>query len=176
MISAIKYCHENGVAHRDLKPENFIMISKKDPFTLKIIDFGLSRTFNQGKSPEILKEKVVDGEPNKPARRRKTRAVLQTKAGTPFYIAPEILQGNYTEKCDVWSLGVILYILFCGYPPFYGESNRQILEAVKKGKLDFSSIEWKEKSKSAIDIVRRMISHHEKRPFSDEVLQHEWMH
>ena len=67
---------------------------------------------------------------------------MKTKAGTPFYIAPEVLTGNYNEKCDVWSAGVILYILFCGYPPFYGESNRQIWESVKKGKLDFSSIEW----------------------------------
>jgi calcium-dependent protein kinase len=85
------------------------------------------------------------------------------------------LTGNYNEKCDVWSAGVILYILFCGYPPFYGESNRQILESVKKGKLDFSSIEWKDKSKSAIELVRKMISHHEKRPFADEVLKNEWM-
>ena len=86
-----------------------------------------------------------------------------------------MLTGNYNEKCDVWSAGVILYILFCGYPPFYGESNRQILEAVKKGKLDFSSIEWKDKSKSAIELVKKMISHHEKRPFADEVLKNEWM-
>ncbi len=79
-------------------------------------------------------------------RRRKTRAVLKTKAGTPFYIAPEVLTGNYNEKCDVWSAGVILYILLCGYPPFYGESNKQILDAVKAGKLDFSGPEWKDKS------------------------------
>lgn len=113
------YCHRKGVCHRDLKPENFIMISKKDPFTLKIIDFGLSRTFQQGDS-KVLKEKVDTNN----SKRRKTRAILKTKAGTPFYIAPEVLTGNYNEKCDVWSAGVILYILFCGYPPFYGESNR----------------------------------------------------
>lgn len=150
------------------------MISKKDPFTLKIIDFGLSRTFNQGETQgEVLQETQDDSQNT--GKRRKTRAVLKTKAGTPFYIAPEVLTGNYNEKCDVWSAGVILYILFCGYPPFYGESNRQILESVKKGKLDFSSIEWKDKSKNAIEIVKKMISHHEKRPFADEVLKNDWM-
>ena len=176
IMKALHYCHLNGVCHRDLKPENFIMISKKNPYTLKIIDFGLSRTFEQ--DGQILKE--IESEDNiknskKPIRRRKTRAILKTKAGTPFYIAPEVLTGNYNEKCDVWSAGVILYILFCGYPPFYGESNRKILEAVKKGKLDFSSSEWKDKSSKAIDLVKKMITHHEKRPFADEVLKHEWM-
>lgn len=82
---------------------------------------------------------------------------MKTKAGTPFYIAPEVLTGNYNEKCDVWSSGVILYILLCGYPPFYGESNKQILEAVKQGKLDFSSAEWKDKSKEAIELIKKMI-------------------
>lgn len=124
IMSALQYCHSNGVVHRDLKPENFIMISPKDPFTLKIIDFGLSRTFNNDR---VLREMPSDDG----NRRRKTRAVLKTKAGTPFYIAPEVLTGNYSEKCDVWSVGVILYILLCGYPPFYGESNKQILDAVK---------------------------------------------
>ncbi len=116
-MSALQYCHSNGVVHWDLKPENFIMISPKDPFTLKIIDFGLSWTFN---NERVLKELPSDDG----NRKWKTWAVLKTKAGTPFYIAPEVLTGNYSEKCDVWSAGVILYILLCGYPPFYGESNK----------------------------------------------------
>ena len=118
IMTALHYCHISGVVHRDLKPENFIMISQKDPFTLKIIDFGLSRTFNS------TDKALNDITPDDNSKKRKTRAVLKTKAGTPFYIAPEVLTGNYNEKCDVWSAGVILYILFCGYPPFYGESNK----------------------------------------------------
>ena len=180
MMKAIYYCHLNGVCHRDLKPENFIMVSKNDPFTLKVIDFGLSRTFNHNdispQSPGILTQKTLDPNQSTPNRgRRQTRAVLKTKAGTPFYIAPEVLTGNYNEKCDVWSAGVILYILFCGYPPFYGENNKEILEAVKKGKLEFSSAEWKDKSKMATDLIKRMVINHEARLFADEVLKHPWM-
>lgn len=113
--------------------------------------------------------------PEETNKKRKTRAVLKTKAGTPFYIAPEVLTGNYNEKCDVWSAGVILYILFCGYPPFYGESNKQILEAVKKGKLDFSSVEWKDKSKEAVDLIKKMITEQDQRLFTDQVLSDQWM-
>lgn len=169
MVTGIIYCHLSNVCHRDLKPENFIMISKNDPFSLKMIDFGLSRTFG-----EPLSDKTADSN-NGSRRRRQTKAVLKTKAGTPFYIAPEVLTGKYNEKCDVWSLGVILYILLCGYPPFYGENNKEILEAVKKGKLDFSSSEWKNKSPEAIDILKRMITSHEQRLFPEEVLKHPWL-
>lgn len=171
IISAIFYCHQNGVCHRDLKPENFIMISKKDPYTLKLIDFGLSRTFSSS-GPLSLDLKNVDS-PSKP--RRQTKAVLKTKAGTPFYIAPEVLTGHYNEKCDVWSCGVILYILFCGFPPFSGDSNKEILEAVRRGKLDFSTPEWKDKTKPALDLIRKMVTNHETRLFADEVLKHPWM-
>jgi len=184
IIKAIYYCHMNGVCHRDLKPENFIMLSKTDPYLLKVIDFGLSRTFNQsGQVQTQLGETLLvdpkcpkDVDLNKPRQsRRQTKAILKTKAGTPFYIAPEVLTGNYTEKCDVWSCGVILYILLCGYPPFYGENNKEILEAVKSGKLDFTSSEWKDKSKISIDLIRKMIINQETRLFADEVIKHPWM-
>lgn len=182
IMKAIYYCHLNGVCHRDLKPENFIMVSKKDPFMLKVIDFGLSRTFDssnaselyEGSPKDVLADKTNDtNKVNRP--KRKSKAVLKTKAGTPFYIAPEVLTGSYNEKCDVWSAGVILYILFCGYPPFYGENNKEILEAVKKGKLEFSTPEWKDKSKNAIDIIKKMVITQENRYFSDEVIAHPWM-
>ena len=176
IIKAIYYCHLNGVCHRDLKPENFIMVSKSDPYLLKVIDFGLSRTFPNALSAENDSNGPKEADINKPSRvRRQTKAILKTKAGTPFYIAPEVLTGNYTEKCDVWSCGVILYILFCGYPPFYGDNNKEILEAVKNGKLDFSSPEWKDKSKLAIDLVRKMVVSQDARLFADEVIKHPWM-
>lgn len=173
IMKAIIHCHIQGVCHRDLKPENFIMISRDDPYTLKLIDFGLSRTFDSKDDMVLQPKKPSDA--NGKETKRHTRAVLMTKAGTPFYIAPEVLTGNYNEKCDVWSAGVILYILFCGYPPFYGENNKQILDEVKKGKLDFSSVEWSNKSHQAIDIIRKMVTQHENRLFADEVLRHDWM-
>ena len=185
IIKAIHYCHLNGVCHRDLKPENFIMLSQTDPYLLKVIDFGLSRTFpNTKDNNSNTQTPPYQNDPKSPMEidlnkqqksRRQTKAVLKTKAGTPFYIAPEVLTGNYTEKCDVWSCGVILYILFCGYPPFYGENNKEILEAVKSGKLDFSTPEWKDKSKLAIDLVKKMIVSQDSRLFSDEVIKHPWM-
>lgn len=113
----------------------------------------------------------------KPSRgRRQAKAILKTKAGTPFYIAPEVLTGNYTEKCDVWSAGVILYVLLCGYPPFFGETNKEILEQVKQGFLDFSGPEWKQVSKSTVDLIKKMvIIAQDQRLFADEVLKHPFL-
>lgn len=170
MVKAIYHCHMNGVCHRDLKPENFMMVSKNDAYTLKVIDFGLSRSFESS----VLQKKDMNEKKVFNKGKRRTRATLKTKAGTPFYIAPEVLTGNYNEKCDVWSLGVILYILFCGYPPFYGENNREIIQSVKQGKLDFSGTEWKDKSKKATNIIKKMVTNHEQRYFADEILKDDW--
>lgn len=94
-LSAIVYCHSKNIVHRDLKPENLLFDTKKDNANLKVIDFGTSRKMDSQKK-------------------------LTKRLGTPYYIAPEVLKKNYDEKCDIWSCGVIMYILLCGYPPFNG--------------------------------------------------------
>lgn len=121
----------------DLKPENFLFLTEADDAPVKIIDFGLSRH-----DTEI--------------------GIMQTKVGTPYYVAPEVLQRQYTKSCDVWSIGVITYILLCGYPPFYGDSDTQIFESVKVGKFDFPSPEWDTISDSAKDFVIQMLQKHPK--------------
>lgn len=109
MIQAINYCHSNGIAHRDLKPENFLFLTKAEDSPIKVIDFGLSKHFDE----------------------KGGHSAMTTRAGTPYYISPEVLSGNYDESCDIWSSGVILYILLSGVPPFGGDSDPEILEAVK---------------------------------------------
>ena len=100
---------------------------------------------------------------------------MKTKAGTPYYIAPEVLTGKYDEKCDIWSAGVMLYILLCGYPPFFGQTDPQILEAVKKGKYDFEGPEWDIVDDSVKDLISRMLCPPEKRFTAKEVINHPWM-
>ena len=118
LLSAIVYCHKYNIVHRDLKPENLLFESKKKDANLKVIDWGTSRIFD----PSVT---------------------MDQKFGTPYYIAPEVLRGKYNEKCDIWSLGVILYIMLCGYPPFNGENDSEIFKAVKKGQFDFPMEDWK---------------------------------
>jgi calcium-dependent protein kinase len=117
LISAITYCHAKGVVHRDLKPENILIdsITEGNKINIKVIDFGTAMFF----SPD----REIEG-----------------TLGTPYYVAPEVLMGTYTEKCDTWSIGVILFVLLSGSAPFNGKSDEEILAAVKKGKFAFRSI------------------------------------
>lgn len=110
ILSAVKHLHDHGICHRDLKPENFLFLDKSEDAEIKIIDFGLSKKFDHA---EMMSE-------------------MKTIVGTPFYVAPEVLSGNYNKQCDVWSLGIILYILLCGYPPFDGDNNKEIFRAIMK--------------------------------------------
>lgn len=98
-----------NVVHRDLKPENLLLDKGAEP-KVTIIDFGTSEVFDPTQK-------------------------MNKKFGTPYYIAPEVLKKSYDEKCDLWSIGVITYILLCGYPPFNGANDKQIIEAVLKGKF-----------------------------------------
>lgn len=96
--------------------------------------------------------------------------------GTPYYIAPEVLNECYDEKCDIWSSGVILYILLCGYPPFNGETDNDIMAAVRKGQYDFPVEEWSGISKEAKDLVSNMLKFDPKNRFSaKDCLSHAWI-
>lgn len=111
VLSAVAYCHNKNIVHRDLKPEN-LLLCQKDSFEIKVIDFGLSRTFVPDKN-------------------------MYSKMGTPFYIAPEVLKKKYNEKCDIWSCGVILYILLSGNPPFNGKNDQAIFDSIALGYVSF---------------------------------------
>lgn len=151
ILEVVKVCHENGVIHRDLKPENFLYASSDENAPLKAIDFGLSIFFKPGQRfNEIV--------------------------GSPYYMAPEVLRRNYGSGVDVWSAGVILYILLCGVPPFWAESEGAIAHAIIKGEVDLERDPWPKISKEAKDLVRDML---EKNPYVrisvDEVLAHDWI-
>ena len=108
---------------------------------ITIIDFGTSGIFAQGEK-------------------------MDQKYGTPYYIAPEVLNNNYDEKCDLWSIGVILYILLCGYPPFNGANDDQIIKRVKQGKYRTDDEEWTNISPEAIDLVNRLLTYNPKERIS----------
>lgn len=126
ILSAVLYCHSNNIVHRDIKAENILIESielvtdangiEVEHYHIRLSDFSSARSFNKSKK-------------------------LTKKVGTPYYIAPEVLKRNYNEKCDVWSIGVLLFILLCGKPPFYGDGDKEILDHVIKGIPDKKCIQ-----------------------------------
>ena len=146
-FSALNHMHAQGIAHRDIKPEN-IMIA--DYGEVKLIDFGLSKRT----------------EPNKN---------MKSMAGTPNYVAPEVLNGDYNAKCDTWSLGVILYMLMCGYLPFDEENDKELFASIKKGRFYFNHVEFKKCSKEVIDLITKLLEVDvNKRLSAAEALKHPW--
>ncbi|XP_034704387.1 calcium-dependent protein kinase 1-like [Vitis riparia] len=151
IVGVVEACHSLGVMHRDLKPENFLLVNEEEDSLLKTIDFGLSVFFKPG-------EKFTD------------------VVGSPYYVAPEVLRKRYGPEADVWSAGVILYILLSGVPPFWSETEQGIFEQVLHGDLDFSSDPWPSISESAKDLVRRMLVRDPRRRLTaHEVLCHPWV-
>lgn len=155
LLSAVDFCHQNGIIHRDLKPENILIESeeeaRKEFFTIKVIDFGTSDKFAKGK---MIKQQI----------------------GTPLYIAPEVLNNNYNEKCDLWSCGVILYIMLCGVPPFNGETDDEIYCSVKRGRVSFDETEWDYVSSDAKDLIQKLLTKDiNKRYSAKQALAHPWI-
>ena len=153
MLSCINYCHSKGVVHRDLKPENVLLEPDMDFNKMKIIDFGTAVPYDKNG-------------------KRGLKEVL----GTPFYIAPEVLNANYNEKCDIWSIGVITYMVLSGKAPFFGKTDPDIYASVRKGKFEFSAPTWKQVSQDAKDFICQLLTvDHKKRPSAQQALDHKWI-
>ncbi|KAG8383345.1 hypothetical protein BUALT_Bualt04G0002800 [Buddleja alternifolia] len=151
IVGVVEACHSLGVMHRDLKPENFLFISGDEDAALKATDFGLSVFYK----PDETFSDVV---------------------GSPYYVAPEVLCKHYGPEADVWSAGVILYILLSGVPPFWAETEMGIFRQILRGKLDFDSEPWPGISDFAKDLIRKMLDRNPKtRLTAHEVLCHPWI-
>jgi len=149
----LRYMHNNKVCHRDLKPENFLF-QTQDPIEqtlLKLIDFGFAHTFGPGQ-------------------------VIASKVGTPAYLAPEVLTGRYDHRCDMWSCGVIMYLMLCGSPPFAGKNSEAILAKVARGDVKFKQSSWDRVSIQAKDLVKNLLALNPADRWSaEQALNDEWV-
>ena len=152
IVDAIRYCHEMGIVHRDLKPENLLYETTDDTSIIKISDFGLARFLA-------------------------SNDFATTACGTPGYVAPEILLGKgYGKEVDYWSIGITLYILLCGFPPFYDEDNTALFEQIKSGSFEYPSPYWDDISDMAKDIISKLLQvDPADRPTAEEILEHPWV-
>jgi len=152
VIDAIRYCHKMGVVHRDLKPENLLYATKDQSSVIKISDFGLAK---------------VTTEQN----------LMQTQCGTPSYVAPEVLKEvGYNESVDLWSIGIIIYVMLCGFPPFYDDDEEEMFKLITAAKLEFPSPYWDDISSLAKDLITGLLhADSKKRLTAEQALQHPWI-
>jgi len=151
IISAVEYLHEKGIAHRDLKPENLLSSVSDEQELIKIADFGFSKDFNEDK--------------------------LQTSCGSPGYVAPEVLTSeSYDKSVDMWSIGVIIYILLCGYPPFYADNAPALFKKIMDVKYDFDDPSWDDVSEDAKDLIRHLlVKNPDERYTAQQCKEHPWI-
>ncbi|XP_058480034.1 calcium/calmodulin-dependent protein kinase type 1D [Solea solea] len=152
VLDAVNYLHRMGIVHRDLKPENLLYFNPLDESKIMISDFGLSKMEGSGD-------------------------VMSTACGTPGYVAPEVLaQKPYSKAVDCWSIGVIAYILLCGYPPFYDENDSKLFEQILKADYEFDAPYWDDISDSAKDFISNLMEKDPAKRFTcDQALRHPWI-
>lgn len=137
--------------YRDIKPENFLLYKEDDDSHVKLIDFGL-------------------------AKRVGNNEVMNAPNGTPYYIAPEVLKGSYTTQCDNWSMGIVLFIMLSGKPPFGGKSNKEIIDNVLRGSYSFSTPVWENISDQAKDFISKLLTRQaDERLTAEEAYNHPWL-
>ncbi|XP_048225805.1 CDPK-related kinase 7 isoform X2 [Ricinus communis] len=155
ILNVVAYCHVQGVVHRDLKPENFLFSTKEESSPLKAIDFGLS---DYVKPDSFADERLND------------------IVGSAYYVAPEVLHRSYGTEADMWSIGVIAYILLCGSRPFWARTESGIFRAVLKADPSFDEAPWPSLSPEAIDFVKRLLNKdYRKRLTAAQALSHPWL-
>jgi len=154
VFQAVNFMHSQQVCHRDIKPNNILFESRQVPIeqsTLKIIDFGSARVFQKGQ-------------------------YMHTKAGSSYYVSPQVLLGKYDHSSDLWSCGVVMHIILCGYPPFTGETEDDVLAKVRKGTFTFNAKHWKKVSKDAKNLVSMLIKKNpQERYTSERALNDSWI-
>ena len=152
LLEAVSYLHKHRIVHRDLKPENILFETKDEDSPVKLIDFGLSRKHKKGDGP------------------------MRNPVGTAYYMSPELLKRKYDKSTDVWSIGVMAYILLCGYPPFNGDTDPDIFKSIMKGHFDFSGSAWVGVSGEAKDFIKCLLKKDPRKRLSAlEALEHPWI-
>jgi len=155
MLSCMNYCHKNNVVHRDLKPENILIEENQNFSRIKVIDFGLSAFFNTEENTTFTRQ-----------------------VGSSYYMSPQVIEGRYTQKCDIWSCGVIAFVCLGGYAPFEGEDEVETAESILDSEhtgVVFDDPVWDDFSDEALDFIQYLMTYNEaERPTAEIALQHPW--
>jgi calcium-dependent protein kinase len=152
MLRALGYLHSHGVVHRDVKLENFLYASEANDSLLKLIDFGFAKFWDPSTK-------------------------MTAACGSLAYVSPDVLsREGYTSKCDIWSLGVVVFMLLSGYPPFHGKEEADLISKIKIGKADWLERKWKNVSFAGRDFVKCLLSADpDNRPDAKQAMAHQWL-